>query len=101
MTTQDQTKPTDFSAEYERLKKERNKLYEERVRWESELKSLDTQIAELDKKIKEEFGVGPEQLVTHVTTLEEDAARLIREIDELLKPAPALPLDPGLPPDQS
>jgi uncharacterized protein involved in exopolysaccharide biosynthesis len=75
----------DFNQEYARLKKERDKHYEERIRWESELKTVEAQLAEVEKKIREELGVEPAELEAQVKRLKDEAAELVKKIEKLLK----------------
>jgi len=78
--------PSDFSAEYTKLKKERDKRYEERVRWETELNTVERQIQEVEKKIRDELGIEPDQLEARVRELSDEATKIVKKIEELLKP---------------
>jgi hypothetical protein len=75
----------DFVAEYARLKKERDKKHEERVRCEAELQTAESQLADVDKKIKSELGIEPSQLESSIKELEIKCQQLVKEIEELLK----------------
>ena len=54
------------------------------MRWETELKSVEVQLADHEKKIRDELKVEPNELPKKVIALESEAAALVKEIDELL-----------------